>query len=260
MSGLDEQKTPRRIWVYAAMTALALHAGGAALTIAHLQTDDDGGDLGAQGIEVGMELTSPHTEVSELPPGPDTDAQMASPPLPDQQAVEKETDLPKAMPTESEDPDRVVTTSDSKKPKEEDPTPAQVATTASPEQAAQEASAQQVYENAKESQKSVVVNRGLGRDKGRLTANWGRRITAYFDLHKKYPEDKKSAATVKVGLVLNRRGNVVSANVLESSGDATFDEAALSMIRRSDPVPVPPAELTDDQFAFNIDVKFTKPK
>jgi len=32
---------------------------------------------------------------------------------------------------------------------------------------------------------------------------------------------------------------VVSVNVAESSGDAAYDEAAISMIRRSDPVPRP---------------------
>jgi TonB family protein len=53
---------------------------------------------------------------------------------------------------------------------------------------------------------------------------------------------------------------VVSVGVLESSGDPTFDDAAISMIRRSDPVPAPPAELTDDQFNFSLDVNFTKPK
>ena len=36
-----------------------------------------------------------------------------------------------------------------------------------------------------------------------------------------------------------RCGNVVSVGVLESSGDAAFDEAAIAMIRRSDPVPRP---------------------
>ena len=48
---------------------------------------------------------------------------------------------------------------------------------------------------------------------------------------------KNKAATVKVSLVLNRLGNVVQVAVLESSGDPAFDEAAISMIRRSDPVP-----------------------
>jgi periplasmic protein TonB len=260
VSGVGEQKTSRWLWVYAAVIAFGLHAGGAALAIAHLQGDEEGGDLGAQGTEVSLELTSPHTEVADLPPGPDADASVASPAMPEQKAVEKETDLPKAIPTEGEDPDRVVTTTENKKPKEDEPKVAAVQTSASQESVAQEATAQQVYENAKESPTSTVVNQGLGRDNGKLTANWGRRVSAYFNLFKKYPEDRKSAATVKVSLVLNRRGNVVSVNVLESSGDAAFDDAAISMIKRSDPVPVPPAALKDDQFAFNIDVNFKKPK
>jgi hypothetical protein len=32
------------------------------------------------------------------------------------------------------------------------------------------------------------------------------------------------------------------------------------MVRRSDPVPIPPAELKDDQFAFSLPVNFKKPK
>jgi periplasmic protein TonB len=244
----------------AAAAALALHIGGAALAIAHLQTDEGDDSLGAQGIEIGLDLASARTEVADLPPGPDSDAAMASPALADQKAVEKETDLPKAMPTEAEDPDRVVTTTDSTKPKEDDPKVAAVQTSASQESAAQEATARQVFEDARESEKPTVVNQGLGKDKQRLTANWGRKISAYFELHKRYPADRKKATKVKVSLVLNRRGNVVSVGVLESSGDPAFDEAALSMIRRSDPVPQPPAGLTDDQFSFNLDVNFTKPK
>jgi len=65
---------------------------------------------------------------------------------------------------------------------------------------------------------------------------------------------------VKVAIVLNRRGNILSANVVQSSGDPAFDDAAISMIHRSDPVPLPPAALTDDQFSFSLDVNFTKPK
>ena len=60
--------------------------------------------------------------------------------------------------------------------------------------------------------------------------------------------------------MLNRLGNVVSVGVLESSGDAAFDEAAISMIRRSDPVPRPPAELTEDQFSYSLNVNFNERK
>jgi hypothetical protein len=92
-----------------------------ALAVAHLQTDDADDSLGAPAIEVGLELASPHREVTDLPPGPDTDASMASPQLAEQKAEVKETDLPKDTPTETEEADRVVTENESKKPKEDEP-------------------------------------------------------------------------------------------------------------------------------------------
>ena len=260
MSEIGEQKRSRGLWIFAAVAALALHVGGAALAIVHLQTDEGDGFLGAQGSEIGLDLTSATTEVLELPQGPDSEAQQASQATPEQKAVEKETDLPKAVATETEDPDRVVTETDSKKPVKEEPEPAAVQTAAAPDQAASEATAQQAIENARVTEKATVVNQGIGKDRQKLTADWGRKISAYFELHKKYPPDRKKAATVRLNLVLNRLGNVVSVTVAESSGDSAYDEAAISMVRRSDPVPRPPAGLTDDQFAFVLPVNYTRPK
>ena len=71
MTGLDEQKPSRRLWIFAAVTALALHVGGAALAIVHLQTEEADDALGASAIEVGLELASVRREVTDLPPGPD---------------------------------------------------------------------------------------------------------------------------------------------------------------------------------------------
>ena len=103
----------------------------------------------------------------------------------------------------------------------------------------------------------TAPNIGIGKDKQRLTAAWGKQISAYFELHKRYPKVQKHRnAKVKVSLVLNRLGHVVSVGVLQSSGDALYDEAAISMIRRSDPVPRPPAKLTDDEFNYSLDVNF----
>ena len=154
-----------------------------------------------------------------------------------------------------------MTPNKSRKPKEDDPKVAAVQTQASEEAPQQEATARQTLdEKAPEAEQARAPSLGIGKDIRRLTADWGRKISAYFELHKRYPQNKSKATKVKVSLVLNRRGNVVSVGVLESSGDPTFDDAAISMIRRSDPVPAPPAELTDDQFNFSLDVNFTKPK
>ena len=73
--------------------------------------------------------------------GPDADTNVDSPALPEQKAELKETDLPKDVPTETEEPDQVVTTADSSKPKEEDEKIAAVQTTASTRSVAQEATA-----------------------------------------------------------------------------------------------------------------------
>jgi hypothetical protein len=69
-----EQKPSRRLWICAAAGAVALHLGFVALAIAHNSSDDGDDSLGANAIEVGLELSSPTAEVTDLPPGPDTDA------------------------------------------------------------------------------------------------------------------------------------------------------------------------------------------
>jgi TonB family protein len=257
-----DQKPSRRLWILAALAALALHLGGAALAIAHLRTDDGYDGLGANGAEFAVEMASPKVPDDDMPPGPqDTEQLQASQEVPTQQAEVKETDLPKDQVNEAEDPDRIVTTNDAKKPQEEDAKVAAVQTQASEYSPAQEATSRQsLDEKAPEAERTKAPNIGIGKDRQRLTADWGRRISAYFELHKRYPDKKNKAATVKVSLVLNRRGNVVSVDVAESSGDTAYDEAAVSMIRRSDPVPTPPAGLTDDQFRFSLDVNFKKPK
>jgi periplasmic protein TonB len=257
-----EQKPSRRLWILAAVAALALHLGGAALAVAHLRANDDGNDsLGASGADFAVEMASPKVPDDELPPGPDADRMQASQEVPEQQAEVKEMDLPKDRPVEAEDPDRLVTLNDSKKPKEDDPKVAAVQTQASEEAPAQEASSRKMLdESAPEADKARAPNIGIGKDKQKLTAKWGQKISAYIKLHQRSPENRSRETKVKVNLVLNRRGNVVSVDVVGSSGDTAFDEAAVSMVRRSDPVPQPPTELTDDTFNFNMDVIFEKPK
>lgn len=256
-----EQKPSRRLWILAALAALALHLGGAALAVTHLRTDDGSEGLGAADAAYAVELASPKVTDDNLPPGPDADASQASPQLAEQKAEVRETELPKDKVTEAEDPDRIVTPNDSKKPKEDDPKVTTVETQAADYSPAQEATSRQTLdEKAPEAETARAPSLGIGKDRLKLTADWGRKISAYFELHKRYPKDRSKSTTVKVSLVLNRRGNVVSADVAESSGDPAFDDAAVSMIRRSDPVPKPPAGLTDDQFSFSLDVNFTKPK
>jgi periplasmic protein TonB len=262
MSDLDtEQGSSRRLWIFAGLAALALHLGGAALAVAHLRTDDADDSLGAQAIEIGLEMTSPHLQPTDLPPGPDTEASVASPAVAEQKAELKESELPKDVPTETEDPDRVVTPNDSHKPKEEDAKVAAVQATASTESVAAEATAAPDLQSSL-SDKATAPTPGIGKSAEFAKATWDKKLSVLFKKNLRFPEGAKTkGAHVQVLLEVefDRLGHVVLASIVEGSGQKPFDEAALKMVRRSDPVPVPPPLVADQGLKRIVPVVFNDP-
>jgi TonB family protein len=258
MSDLEtEQKPSRRLWILAAVGALALHIGCGALAVAHLQTDDADDSLGSAAIEVGLELTSLRREATDVPAGPDTDASVASPALAEQKAEVKETELPKDVPTETDDPDRVVTPNESKKPKDEDAKIAAVQTSASTESIAAEATATPSSDAIPEGTRSISPALGTGETARRVRATWQKELVAHLDKHKRYPATRsQKSAEIVVSFALDRMGHVLSASIVKGSGDTAFDEAALAMVRKSDPVPMPPPLIADEGLSFTLPVIF----
>jgi periplasmic protein TonB len=258
MRDLDaEQKPSRRLWIFAGLAALALHVGGAALALAHLRAVEPDDTFGAPAIEIGLEMTSPHLEATDLPPGPDVEASVASPALAEQKAEVQETELPKDVPTESDDPDRVVTPNAANKPKEDDSKVAEVQTSASMESVAAEATATPSSEVIPEGAHSVAPAQGTGASAQRLRATWQKQLVAHLDRHKRYPADRQQkSAEIVVSFVLDRLGHILSTSIVKGSGDAAFDAAALAMVRRSDPVPQPPPAVADEGLNFTLPVIF----
>ena len=252
-----EQRPSRRLWALAAVAALTLHLGCGALAVAHLQTDEDDDSLGTAAIEIGLELASLHREATDLPPGPDTDASAASPALSEQKAEVKETELPKDVPTETEDPDRVVAPNESKKPKDDEPKIAAVETSASTESIAAEATATPSSEAIPEGPRSVSPAQGTGESARRMRVTWQKELVAHLDKHKRYPAERsQKSAEIVITFALDRMGHVLSTRIVKGSGDAAFDEAALAMVKRSDPVPQPPPLVADEGLNFTLPVIF----
>jgi TonB family protein len=252
-----EQRPSRRLWALAAVAALSLHLGCGALAVAHLQPDESDDSVGAAAIEIGMELASLHRETTDLPPGPDTDASVASPALSEQKAEVKETELPKDVPTETEEADRVVAPNESKKPKEDDPKIAAVETSASTESVAAEATATPSSEAIPEGPRSVSPAQGTGETVRRMRATWQKELVAHLDKHKRYPAERsQKSAEILVSFALDRMGHVLSTGIVKGSGDTAFDEAALAMLKRSDPVPQPPPLVADEGLNFTLPVIF----
>lgn len=248
----------RVVWISAAIGALALHAGGVAIALGAMQPNEDDDDLGAPAIEIGVELTSPHLDPSNQPIGPDTTASMPSPEVVEQKQVEKQTDLPKAAPTETDDPDRVVSPTATQKPVKDDPTPATAQADPSQASVAAEQTEVPTVENAQESPRSIAPSPGTGQSAVRQRVTWQKELAAHFEKFKRYPSDRRpQTVEVIVTFVLDRIGHVLSPSIVKGSGDASFDAAALAMLRRSDPVPMPPAVVADESLFFKMAVDFT---
>jgi TonB family protein len=91
----------------------------------------------------------------------------------------------------------------------------------------------------------------------RARATWQKELVAHLDKHKRYPKERQQkSAEIQIRFTLDRLGHVLSTDIEKGSGDAAFDEAALAMVRRSDPVPMPPPVIADEGLTFTLPVIF----
>lgn len=243
------------LWLAAGALVLALHAGGGVLALGYVQPDE-ADDLGAAALEVGLEMTAPRREPSDLPPGPEADEAAAAPAVVQRKAIDDPSELPKAVPTEAEDPDRIVSPEAAREPQEDETRVKAVETSPSMESAASEATAAPSSETM-EAPTSAAPVLGTGERARRVRTTWQKQLLAHLDRHKRYPSGAtRPTGQVMVSFLLDRVGHVVSVSVLTGSGDAALDQAALTMMRRSDPVPQPPPLVADEGLAFTIPVVF----
>jgi TonB family protein len=59
---------------------------------------------------------------------------------------------------------------------------------------------------------------------------------------------------IPVSFALDRQGHVRSTSVAKGSGDPAFDQAALAMVDRADPVPQPPPVVADEGLNLTMPV------
>ncbi len=247
----------RTVWAFSALGAVAIHAGCVALALGAARPNAED-DLGAPAIEIGVELASPRLDPTNLPVGPDTDASAAAPEVIEQKTVVEKTDLPKAKPVETDDPDRLVSPDDPHPVKDIDPKKASVQAQPSQASVAIEATATPSVENAPRSLHSVAPVQGTGASATRVRVTWQRELAAHFNKYKRYPEDRTARSVqVVVSFVIDRLGHVLSSRIVTGSGDPAFDAAALAMLQRANPVPPPPPLVADEGLSFTLPVIFS---
>ena len=86
---------------------------------------------------------------------------------------------------------------------------------------------------------------------------WRRQIVTRLDASKRFPLGAiGESGTAKVTFVLDRSGKLISKQLTQSSGFPALDSAALAMVDRAQPFPVPPSEMEDDGLRLVLPVIF----
>lgn len=79
----------------------------------------------------------------------------------------------------------------------------------------------------------------------------------------KYPQralDRDQEGSVRIAIVIDRVGTVLSTNILETSKFDLLNKEALEAVKRSAPFPALPAEIAGSRFEFTVPMRWTLPK
>ena len=86
------------------------------------------------------------------------------------------------------------------------------------------------------------------------------RLAAHLQHYKQYPSDAKSMGkqgTAMLSFTVSRSGQVLTSRLAGSSGVPALDAETIAMIRRAQPLPAFPPEMTQASLSFTVPVRFS---
>ncbi|MDA9402620.1 energy transducer TonB family protein [Bradyrhizobium sp. CCBAU 45389] len=87
---------------------------------------------------------------------------------------------------------------------------------------------------------------------------WKARLSAHIAKSRLFPAQALGqTGEARVGFVIDRSGKLVSRALAASTGSRLLDNAALEIVVRAQPFPVPPSELKEETFYFVAPIVFT---
>lgn len=84
-------------------------------------------------------------------------------------------------------------------------------------------------------------------------------LSAHLQRYKQYPSGAKAAGeqgTAMLSFTVSRSGQVLGTHLARSSGSSALDGETMSMIRRAQPLPSFPPDMTQNSASFTVPVRF----
>jgi periplasmic protein TonB len=89
------------------------------------------------------------------------------------------------------------------------------------------------------------------------------RVRAYVESHKIYPRGAKrlhQEGVVTISFTIDREGRLLSGRIVKSSGIAAFDQEALEVLKRAEPMPKPPKDVIGNRLEMITQLEFSLEK
>ncbi len=240
LHGPPDQADVRR-WMLSAALVVAIHAGAIAAGIGWYTAPDV---LGTASDPIMLDLESapatPEPQQLDLAPGPQMQEAEPPPPEPEKPQEVVEEQIP---PTPVQEKAEIVAPPEKKeKPKPIDkPKPKPIERPKKPT----EAPAPRTTATPQAAQAARVNYNGL--------------LSAHLQRYKQYPSGAKAAGEQGVAMLsftVSRNGQVLGASLARSSGSSALDGETMAMIRRAQPLPSFPPEMTQSSASFTVPVRF----
>ncbi|MCG4254500.1 energy transducer TonB [Acetobacter senegalensis] len=90
-------------------------------------------------------------------------------------------------------------------------------------------------------------------------ATWQGDLLARLEKYKRYPAEAMADHQEGVPMLrfsMDRKGHVLSAHIQGSSGHALLDQEAMALVRRAEPLPVPPDSVQGDPITLTVPIEF----
>ena len=177
---------------------------------------------------VELETPPPLDEPPPIEPPPDVETPVT-------ETLPEPEPLPDLPPSEIAEP-RPVQRPERLEVKKEEPKPEKKKTP--PPQVASRVAAPEKAETAKAPETVAAQGSSM------TPARWQSKLMAHLERRKRYPSAARGRGeegTVQVRFSIDDAGNVLSSQVVRSSGHPALDDAVVDLMRRASPVPPPPA-------------------
>ena len=246
-------------WAGAALFAVALHSGIVAFLL-YPREPNDTDIAGSIAIELAPIAAGSHVEMADVPPGPPTPEQPAASETTKEMQKQETAEAPRVEASPLA-PNPEVSLPIKQPEQKQEPVKKDKAEHAERESQAAAAILPMAPPRLQENDSLVPTAPAIGLSAAALQAqaSWRKSLVSHLSRYKRYPVAAHShqiEGQVMVQFTVDRTGNVVASQVVQSSGSLLLDDAAMAMLRRAAPLPAPPPQAQGSAFEFVLPIRF----